>query len=340
MERIETNKTDVKKIESNLKQLQTSKKVTKAVILAGGLGTRFLPGTLVVAKELFPILGKPILLYHLEELSKAGIKDVLIVGNYLKEESFKNFLNPPQEYLEKIELDGKIEFLKEYNDLMNKFDSICYINQEIGSQTFMDKNDIKNEVRGSSIAVLAAMSWVGDDPFLVSNGDDLCIYDDGKSAARELVDVFERTGDYVIYGKEVSRDQIYKYSSMVLGETDAGERGFKMKDIIEKPAKGSEPSNIMGFARYIFTPDVFKEILISSPRANGEFCITDVISKVAKEGRASAAIFDGNYFDCGSYVGFQMAGNYFLAQTKDGAEKLFGEIEKLKKSDKFFSKDK
>ena len=99
MERIETNKTDVKKIESNLKQLQTSKKVTKAVILAGGLGTRFLPGTLVVAKELFPILGKPILLYHLDELSKAGIKDVLIVGNYLKEESFKNFLNPPQEKL-------------------------------------------------------------------------------------------------------------------------------------------------------------------------------------------------------------------------------------------------
>lgn len=311
-----------------MEQIELKRKVKKAVVLAGGLGTRFLPGTLVVAKELFPILGKPILMYHLEDLASAGIKDILIVGNKLKEESFKCFIDPPQDYLNKVESDGKLSYLKEYNDLMTKFDSITYMNQEIGSEIFLKTNG-GAEVRGSSIAVLAAKEWANGEPVLVINGDDFCSYPDGKSVSGEVAYVYEQTGDSVVYGKEVSRDQIYKYSSMIIGESVAGGKGFKMKDIIEKPEKGTEPSNIMGFARYIFTPEIYDRILASKPRPNGEFCITDVISTMAKEGKVSTCIFDGKYYDCGSFLGFQMAGNYLLASDSKTRGELKSEVSKI-----------
>lgn len=328
--KIEHKAKAVKKIEGNLpKQIEYKNKVKKAVVLAGGLGTRFLPGTLVLAKELFAINGVPILMYHLGELADAGITDILIVGNKLKEESFKSFITPPKEYLDKIEKDGKLSNLQSYNDLKARFNSITYVNQEIGADEFAKANHTKEEARGSSIAILAAKKWANGEPFMVVNGDDLCRYIDGKSPASEIVDVFERTGDYVIYGKEIPRELAYKYSSMVIGEAIAGSKGFKMDDIVEKPAPGTEPSNIMGFARYIFTPDVFDEIVHSAPRPNGEFCITDVISTVAKKGRVSTCIFDGAYYDCGSYLGFQMAGNFLLAENPTDREKLKQELDKM-----------
>ncbi len=312
-----------------MEKLESKRKIKKAVVLAGGLGTRFLPGTLVVAKELFPIMGKPVMLYLFDELSKAGITDVLIVGNKLKEESIKSFINPPQEYLDKVEMDGKLANLKEYNDIMTKFNSVTYINQEIGAELFNVHTGGNTEVRGSSIAILAVKNWANGDPFMVLNGDDFCYYMNDRSASAEVMNIFEQTGDYVVYGKEVPRDKIYKYSSMVIGNPVANGKGFKMSDIIEKPAPGTEPSNIMGFARYIFTADVFDEILNSSPRQNGEFCITDVISNVAKQGRVSTCIFDGKYFDCGSYLGFQMAGNYLLAQNESDRKTLEEEMKNL-----------
>lgn len=303
--------------------------VKKAVILAGGLGTRFLPATLAMAKELVTIGNKPILLYHLEDLVKAGISEVLIIGNKLKEESFKNFINPPKEYLDKLEKDGKLGLIAEYKKVMDSL-SITYINQDdkvshVNGKTY--KNDLY-ERYGSSIAVYAAKDWAGDEPILVVNGDDFCVYMDGKSVAQEVIDVFQATGDYVVYGREVDRNLIYKYSSMIIGEK-VSERGAKMLDIIEKPEKGKEPSNIMGFARYIYTSDVYDRILKSKPRANGEYCITDVISDVAKEGKCSTCIFDGEYFDCGNIAGYSLA-NLFVGLAdnsvseivRNGAEEL------------------
>ncbi len=313
----------------NIEKIEQKRKLTKAVVLAGGLGTRFLPGTLVVAKELFPIMGKPVMLYLFNDLIKAGIKDVLIVGNKLKEESITSFLNPPEEYLRKVESDGKLGNLKEYNDIMSHFDSVSYVNQEIGSELFKLQLGNDSEARGSSVAILAAKEWANGEPFMVLNGDDFCYYMDGRSASSEVANIYSQTGDYVIYGKEVDRSQIYKYSSMVIGKALQSGQGFKMDDIIEKPAVGTEPSNIMGFARYVFTADVFDEILNSRPRPNGEFCITDVVSEVAKKGRVSTCIFDGKYFDCGSYLGFQMAGNYLLAENEADRKALLEEMKNL-----------
>lgn len=306
-----------------------SMKVRKAVILAGGLGTRFLPATLVVAKELFPICEQPILMYHLEDLARAGITDVLIVGNKLKQRSFKNFISPPGDYLKRISEDGKDGFLEKYSALMKRFNSVSYINQEVGELIFKE-NGGRGCVRGSSVAILACKRWVRGEPFLVVNGDDFCVYGDNRSVAGELIDLFERTGDYIVYGKEVDRDLISKYSSMALGEKIGPAGCFKMADIIEKPLKGTEPSNIMGFARYIFGCDIFDKILSSSPRQNGEYCITDVLTMLAREGRVSTRIFGGLYYDCGSRLGLQMAGNYVLFAEEGEKNALISQFDMLK----------
>lgn len=304
--------------------------IKKAVILAGGLGTRFLPGVLAVAKELVTIGTKPILMYQLEDLSKAGITDVLIIGNKLKEESFKNFISPSNEYIEKITKDGKLPLLDEYFELMKKV-KVTYLNQYdkvqvIDGKTYENDNF---EMRGSSGAVYTAKNWANGEPFIVVNGDDLCVYPDGKSATQEVIDVFAETGKVVEYAKEMPREMIYKYSSIVFGNPIANGKGFEMLDIIEKPETGTEPSNFMGFARYAFDAKVFDDILESKPRANGEYCITDVVQKYAKEGNGATCIFDGIYFDCGSKEGYALANAYAGLADANTSENVRSRLKEL-----------
>ena len=293
------------------------KKVKKGMILAGGLGTRFLPATLCLAKELFPIGNMPIMMYHIQDLVKAGVDDILIVGNKLKEESFKNFLTPSEEYLKKIEADGKMGMLEKFNDLMSKV-KITYVNQDDETFTYNGetyKNTALGE-RGSAIAINAGKDWAKDEPFVVLNGDDLCFYLDGKSMTKEVADVYEATGDIVVYGKELPREVMYKYSSMVLGDEVADGRGSKMLDIIEKPATGTEPSNIMGFCRYVLNAEFFDRIFKIKQRPNGEYNMTDVLQNLAQDGKASMCLFKGTYFDCGSENGYASA-NMFVVEHKD-----------------------
>ena len=304
--------------------------VRKAVILAGGLGTRFLPGTLAVAKELVTIGNNPILMYQLQDLLKAGVDDILIVGSKLKEESFRNFITPSEEYLEKITADGKRPLMQEYFDLMKDV-KITYLNQYdkvqvIDGKTYENPN---YEMRGSSGAVYTAMNWTNGEPFVVVNGDDLCIYPDGKCATKEVVDVFAATGKTVEYAKEMPRDQIYKYSAIVFGNPVANGLGFEMLDIVEKPEPGTEPSNFMGFARYVFDAGVFEEILNSKPRANGEYCITDVVQKLSREGNGATCIFDGEYFDCGSMSGYALANAYVGLLNKDSSAVVRSRLKEL-----------
>ena len=235
-----------------------NREVKKGLILAGGLGTRFLPATLYLAKELFPIGNQPIMLYHLQDLLKAGVTDVLIVGNKLKEESFKQFLCPSEAYIAQVESDGKLGLLEDYYNTMKQM-KITYVNQDDPTFTF-DGVTYENEYlgnRGSAIAIGAAKHWANGEPFICLNGDDLCFYEDGRSMSSEVIDVYKKTGDIVVYGKELPRDVMWKYSSMVLGESgQIGDKKYsKMLDIIEKPAPGTEPSTTMGFCRYVLTSD-------------------------------------------------------------------------------------
>lgn len=302
----------------------TKKRVRKAMILAGGLGTRFLPETLAVAKELVPIGNKPILLYHLEELKKAGVEDVLIVGNKLKEASFKNFIVPPIDYINKLIADKKYDLLSEYAELMGSM-NVTYINQDDALQCIngvVYENPHFNQM-GSSIAILAGKNWANGEPFVVVNGDDLCVYEDGKSASSELIEIYNHTGDNIIYGRECPRELMYKYSSMEYGDKVANGKGKKMKNIIEKPAPGTEPSNVMGFARYVVNSDFFDRVFEVQPRPNGEWNMTDVFQRLANEGKASTCLFNGRYFDCGSMSGYVLANLYFGLENPDIRKQVF-----------------
>lgn len=314
---------------------ENKQKVTKGLILAGGLGTRFLPATLCLAKELFPIGNKPIIMYHLEDLAKAGVNDVLIVGNKLKEESFKQFLCPPEEYIAKIEADGKLSQLEEFYSLMSNM-SITYVNQDDPEFTFNGKT-YKNEYlgeRGSAIAIGAGRHWANGEPFVCLNGDDLCFYPDGTSMSKEVIDVFNATGDVVVYGKELPRDVMWKYSSMVLGDAVPGnEKASKMLDIIEKPAKGTEPSNIMGFCRYLLTDEFFDRIFKVQQRPNGEWNMTDVLQSLARDGKCSTCVFGGDYFDCGSDTGYALANVYVVNADQSSKETIQQGMKKILKDE-------
>lgn len=301
-----------------MEQIENKKIVKKGMILAGGLGTRFLPATLCLAKELFPIGNMPIIMYHIADLVKAGVNDILIVGNKLKEESFKNFLNPSEDYLKKIESDGKMGMLEKYNELMSKV-TITYVNQDDETFTY-DGETYENTAlgeRGSAIAINAGKDWAKDEPFVVLNGDDLCFYLDGRSMTKEVADIYDATGDIVVYGKELPREVMYKYSSMVLGDEVANGKGAKMLDIIEKPATGTEPSNIMGFCRYVLHKEFFERIFKVKPRANGEYNMTDVLQNLAQDGLASMCLFTGDYFDCGSENGYASANMYVVEHKEE-----------------------
>ncbi len=312
-----------------MERLENKQQVKKAMILAGGLGTRFLPATLCLAKELFPIGNRPIIMYHIEDLIKAGIDDILIVGNALKADSFSQFLNPSEEYLKKIESDGKLPLLADYFDMMNKV-KITYVNQD--AEKFLYHGEVyENEglgQRGSAIAILAGRGWANGEPFVVLNGDDLCFYKDGTSMTQEVVDIYNQTGDCVVYGKEMPRDMMWKYSSMVLGDDVANGKGAKIHDIIEKPERGTEPSNIMGFCRYVLNEEFFKRIFTVKPRPNGEWNMTDVLQSLAQSGLMSTCIFGGDYFDCGSMSGYALANSYVASNDKDSSAAVKEGLEK------------
>ena len=314
-----------------MERIESKPKVKKAMILAGGLGTRFLPATLCLAKELFPIGNKPIIMHHLADLIKAGIDDVLIVGNVLKEESFREFLNPSEQYLSKVEQDGKMPLLADYFDIMNKV-KITYVNQD--AEKFLYHGEVYDNEglgqRGSAIAILAGKGWANGEPFVVLNGDDLCFYPDGTSMTQEVVDVYNQTGDCVVYGKELPREIMWKYSSMSLGDAAVGNgKAAKVLDIIEKPERGTEPSNIMGFCRYVLNDEFFDRIFKVRPRPNGEWNMTDVLQNLARDGKMSTCIFGGDYFDCGSEEGYANANLYVVNKNKSEKESNKTQQEKI-----------
>ena len=316
------------------------KPVRKAMILMGGLGTRFLPATLCLAKELFPIGNRPIVMYHIADLIKAGVTDIMIVGNVLKEESIRGFFNPSADYLARIEQDGKTSQLDEFNALLSQV-KISYINQDDPEYT-IDGVTYQNEGlghRGSAIAILAARGWANGEPFVVLNGDDLCFYKDGTSMTQEVIDVYNKTGDCVIYGKELPREVMSSYSSMVLGKfVDGNTKGRKMLDIIEKPPKGTEPSNVMGFCRYILDERFMENVFNVQKRGSGEYNMTDVIQRLAQAGQMSTCLFTGDYFDCGSMSGYALANAYVAlndpkthAAVKEGLDKMTKTAQQLEK---------
>jgi UTP--glucose-1-phosphate uridylyltransferase len=259
------------------------KKVRKAIIPAAGLGTRFLPATKAMPKEMLPIVDKPTIQYIVEEAIEAGIEDIIIVtgkGKRAIEDHFdisfeleQNLLEKEKyEILEKVQASSKVE--------------IHYIRQK--------------EPRGLGHAVWCARKFIGDEPFAVLLGDDIIQSD--VPGVEQLIKQYELTHSSVIGVQEVPENEAYRYGIVDPVEQDG--RRYQVRNFVEKPAKGTQPSNLAIMGRYLLTPEIFEFLAEQEIGAGGEIQLTDAIQKLNKIQRVYAYDFEGKRYDVGEKLGF------------------------------------
>ena len=264
------------------------KKITKAIIPAAGLGTRMLPISKTVPKEMLPIVDLPAVYYLVEEAVKSGITDILIITNRDKD-AMEDFFDLSIEYEDNLSKKGKLDELKRLRDIANMA-NVYFLRQK--------------ETKGLGHAVGRARSFVGDEPFVVLYGDDIIFSE--TPVCRQLIDVYERWGKPVVGVKPVPMEQLRKYCSLKVDDTDT-EGVFFCTDMIEKPKAGEEFSNLSILGRVLLTPDVFDVIDALTPGAGGEYQLTDAMAELARRDGIYALDFDGERYDLGSKLGFLKA---------------------------------
>ncbi|MGG0175258.1 UTP--glucose-1-phosphate uridylyltransferase GalU [Gottfriedia acidiceleris] len=261
------------------------KKVRKAIIPAAGLGTRFLPATKALPKEMLPIVDKPTIQYIIEEAIESGIEDIIIVtgkGKRAIEDHFDNAFELEQNLLEK----KKYDILKEVQ-APSQVD-IHYIRQK--------------EPLGLGHAVWCARKFIGNEPFAVLLGDDIVQNEDGKPCLRQLMDEYENTHSSVIGVQQVLDNQTHRYG--IIDPSINEGRRYGVSDFVEKPAPGTAPSNLAIMGRYILTPEIFMFLDEQKRGAGNEIQLTDAIQALNKIQRVFAYDFEGRRFDVGEKFGF------------------------------------
>ena len=226
-------------------------KITKAVIPAAGFGTRFLPATKAMPKEMLPIIDTPTLQYIVKEAVDSGITDILIIIGKNKK-CIEDHFDRSVELEDLLVKGGKSRELKMVRDIADMA-HIYYVRQK--------------EMNGSGNAILEAEAFVGNEPFAVMFGDDL-IYNESKPCLKQLIDAYETTGKSIVGVQEVPREEAPKYGIIVPGRTKG--RYTEMNGIVEKPSIDELPSTYAGLGRYILKPEIFDIIKRSKPHANGE----------------------------------------------------------------------
>lgn len=258
--------------------------VSKAVIPCGGFGTRFLPATKVIPKELLPIVDKPALWHVVEEASKAGITDVLVILAEGKE-SVKEFFEPNEPLN---------AHLAERGDR----DRLSLANHNFGvNVTFK----VQENRRGSGDAVYLAKDFAGGDPIAVLFGDDIIYTGGGECATKQLINAFSSTGKTVV-GVQRTSEEVARRCGVMKTVGEVG-RVTKICGIVEKPT-GDLPSELVSLGRFVITPDVFDALEQTELSSDGEIYLTDAISKVAEDGGAVACLFDGRRYDVGNKEGY------------------------------------
>lgn len=260
-------------------------KITKAVIPAAGFGTRFLPATKAMPKEMLPIIDTPTLQYIVKEAVDSGITDILIIIGKNKK-CIEDHFDRSVELEDLLVKGGKSRELKMVRDIADMA-HIYYVRQK--------------EMNGSGNAILEAEAFVGNEPFAVMFGDDL-IYNESKPCLKQLIDAYETTGKSIVGVQEVPREEAPKYGIIVPGRTKG--RYTEMKGIVEKPSIDELPSTYAGLGRYILKPEIFDIIKRSKPHANGEVYITDAILETIDIDGVYAYDFEGRRYDIGDKEGY------------------------------------
>ncbi|PTG10061.1 UTP--glucose-1-phosphate uridylyltransferase [Staphylococcus chromogenes] len=288
-------------------------KIKKAIIPAAGLGTRFLPATKAMPKEMLPILDTPTIQYIVEEAARAGIEDIIIVTGKHKRAIEDHFDN--QKELEStLKNKGKLDLLEKVQhstDLANIF----YVRQK--------------EQKGLGHAIWTARQFFGDEPFAVLLGDD--IVQSETPAIQQLIEQYEVTQKSVIGVQEVPYEETHRYG-IVEPKTKQGRR-YEVNQFVEKPAPGTAPSNLAIMGRYVLTPEIFKYLDTQDVGAGGEIQLTDAIERLNQDDSVYAYEFDGTRYDVGEKIGFVKTTLHFALNDPSMKEEMTKYIKDLLKED-------
>ena len=268
--------------------------INKCLFPAAGYGTRFLPVTKAVPKEMLPILTKPLLQFAVEEALSAGIKNMAIVtgkGKRAIEDHFDNALEIESQLIGT----SKEHYLKEIKEIIRK-STFTYTRQK--------------KMLGLGDAVLTAKPLIGKQPFAMILADDLCDYSK-NSLISQMIQIYIQYECSIVAFKEVPMNQTKNYGIINAAPINDSKNIFNVVDLIEKPQNNEFNSNMAIIGRYILTPDIFDILSETKPDENGEVQITDALKIQAKQGRLLAYKFEGRRFDCGSVKGYLDANNFY-----------------------------
>lgn len=263
--------------------------VKRAVIPAAGLGTRMLPISHAVPKEMLPIVDLPAVYYLVEEAVNSGITDILIITNRDKD-AMEDFFDHSPAYEAQLRSKGRHEEADRIRNIANMA-NVYFLRQK--------------EAKGLGHAVYCARTFVGNEPFVVLYGDDIIF--SKTPVCRQLIDTYEAYGRAAVGVKAVSKEWIAKYSSLKIAPIDGRNDCFFCDDMIEKPKPGQEFSEYSILGRVLLTPDIFDILKDQAPGAGGEIQLTDAMATLARTKGITALDFEGQRFDMGSKLGFLTA---------------------------------
>ena len=295
-------------------------KVKKAIIPAAGLGTRFLPATKALAKEMLPIVDTPTIQYIIQEAVDSGIEEILIITNSNKH-AMENHFDRSYELEARLSESGKMEQVKMIQDIADMA-NIYYIRQK--------------EPKGLGHAVLCAKSFIGDEPFAVLLGDDVVV-NDAKPALKQLIDAYVYKEASVVGVQTVEHGEIDKYGIVSPSNSyqrECGGRLVKLNDMVEKPNVDEAPSDMAVLGRYVLTPKIFELLENQEKGAGGEIQLTDAIKRLMDIQAVYAYDFEGIRYDVGEKIGFIKATIDFALNRDDLKDEVQKYIESIVKGGK------
>jgi len=269
--------------------------INKCLFPVAGYGTRFLPVTKAIPKEMLPILTKPLIQYGVEEAMSAGMTTMAMVTSKYKQ-AIENHFKPHADIEVSVKGTDKESLLDEVNYVSKKCD-FNYINQE--------------QMLGLGHAIYTGKPLIGDESFAVILPDDLCT-NNGDSVLEQMTNLYAQHPDCCIVAiEEVPMAEVDKYG-VIDGELlEGSDNAYRVSSMVEKPSQDDAPTNLAIIGRYILTPEIFDALENTAPDKNGEIQITDALMALAKQGKVIAYKFRGTRFDCGSVGGFVVATNAF-----------------------------
>ena len=289
-----------------------AQKVRKAVLPVAGLGTRFLPATKAMPKEMLTVVDKPVIQYAVEEAVAAGIEEIIFVTGRGKT-AIENHFDRPYELADQLEKKGKLDMLDKVVNMVPEHVRFFYTRQ--------------GQPKGLGHAVNCAASLVGDEPFAVLLPDD--IITSNGNPLKDMVDIYEETDQSVVMVEQVAPEKTKSYGILDVGDNGVENSRVAVKGLVEKPSAEEAPSNLGVVGRYVLSPRHFHYLSQEKVGSGGEIQLTDAMNEVCAEEGFYGYVFDGHRFDCGDKVGFQQANLYFAMKDAYVAEHLLPFLQKM-----------